>query len=280
MDKSLQLTRLPISVIIPCYNCAETIHRAVDSVIAQTELPSEIILIDDCSDDNSLTINAIDNIQKQYQDHNIAVIKMPVNSGPASARNIGWDLAKQPYLAFLDSDDTWHPKKLSTQYAFMKSNSDVVMTAHKSVIMRKSNECRIDLVQERIYKIGKIRILFFNFIPTRTVMLKKDINFRFLPDKRYAEDYLLWLTIILSGQTAYFIDYPMAVSYKHEYGEAGLTKCLSKNLDGVLDTYKRIFKKQLISFVVYTLVVIFAYISYARRLLIKSIMFKSFNQSN
>lgn len=276
----MQLTRLPISVIIPCYNCAETIHRAVDSVIAQTELPSEIILIDDCSDDNSLTINAIDNIQKQYQDYTIVVIKMQVNSGPASARNIGWDFAKQPYLAFLDSDDTWHPKKLSIQYAFMKNNSDVVMSAHKSVIMKKSNEYKIDLKQKHIHKIGKIRILFFNFIPTRTVMLKKDINYRFLPDKRYAEDYLLWLMIILSGQSAYFIDCPMALSYKHEYGEAGLTKSLSKNLDGVLDTYKRIFKKQFINFAVYILVVLFAYISHVRRLLVKLILIKSFNQSN
>jgi len=99
---------IPISVIIPCFRSTDTIERAVLSVVNQTVLPSQIILIDDASNDGS--IEKLFALQKEYPLANISVEVMPVNGGPGLARNRGWELATEPWLAFLDADDAWHPK--------------------------------------------------------------------------------------------------------------------------------------------------------------------------
>jgi len=100
-----------ISVIMPAYRAAHTIGRAVDSVLAQTLRPREIIVIDDGSPDD------LAGTLQPYADH-ITLLTKP-NGGAASARNTGIDAAWGDYLAFLDADDYWEPDKLERQYAIL-----------------------------------------------------------------------------------------------------------------------------------------------------------------
>lgn len=256
----------PVSVIIPCYRCAGTIQRAVDSVIAQTLPPHEIILIDDFSNDDGQTLGALDRLRQMYQRTNIKILSLHKNSGPGSARNAGWEESSQPYLAFLDADDSWHPKKLETHYQWMAEHPDVVLSGHPSVKIA-IGDAMPDLPQKKLVacRVNRRGLLFKNCFPTRSVMLKREVPYRFIPEKRYAEDYLLWLTIVFSGQPAWFLNMPMAHSYKEEFGAGGLTANLWQAQQGVLDTYRNLYNADFISFFVYILVSSFSFLKFLRR---------------
>ena len=98
-----------VSCIIPCYNAERFLGEAIESVIAQTLRPAEIIVIDDGSTDGSAAVAAryADRVEYLRQD----------NAGPAAARNRGVELTHGNYVAFLDADDLWHAEKLERQAA-------------------------------------------------------------------------------------------------------------------------------------------------------------------
>jgi len=96
-------------------------------------------------------------------------------------------------------------------------------------------------------------------------MLRRDLSFRFLPEKRYAEDYLLWLSIVLNSRPAHVLNMPMAYTYKQEFGEGGLTGDLWKTQKGVIDTFQRIYNAGLISRLVFIFISSFSYLKYSRR---------------
>jgi glycosyltransferase involved in cell wall biosynthesis len=190
-----------VSVIIPCYSCSDTLVRAVTSVASQIFLPMEIILIEDASPDHGKTLLVIDAVIKQYSDIlNIKLIKFNENKGAASARNAGWNLATQPFIAFLDADDEWHRDKLKIQFEFMKSNQEISISGHSHQI--KSSFCESWESSKKFHfkLVSKWSFLLKNQFCTPSVMLKREIPFRFLEEKRYAEDYLLWLQISFSNQ--------------------------------------------------------------------------------
>lgn len=255
----------PVSVVIPCYRCADTIQRAVDSVVDQTLPPQEILLVDDFSNDEGETLAALDRLRQTYQGMNIKILQLGKNSGPGSARNAGWDESSQPYLAFLDADDSWHPEKLEIQYQWMAAHPHVVLSGHPSI--KNTRGAALPNFPEKLvtYHVNRRSLLFSNCFPTRSVMLKREVPYRFIPEKRYAEDYLLWLTIVFCGQPAYFLNMPMAYSFKDEFGDGGLTGNLWKTQQGVLDTYQRLFNADFISFFAFILISIFSFLKYFRR---------------
>jgi len=105
-----------VSIITPAYNSEKTIGEAIQSVLNQTYQNWEMIIINDCSRDQTLQIV----ITYSLKDNRITVIDLERNNGVANARNIGIKKAKGRYIAFLDSDDLWSPQKLSKQVDFMK----------------------------------------------------------------------------------------------------------------------------------------------------------------
>lgn len=107
-----------VSVVIPSYNREATIERAVKSVLDQTYKDIEVIVVDDCSTDNTGKI--VENMIKA--DNRVRYYKLEKNSGACVARNKGIDLAQGEYIAFQDSDDEWLPKKLELQIDAMKEN--------------------------------------------------------------------------------------------------------------------------------------------------------------
>ena len=258
--------RCPVSVIIPCYRCADTIERAVESVALQTSPPQEIFLVEDCSDDTGKTLQTLQRLKQIYQDKfEINIIVLKTNNGPGGARNAGWSEATQPYLAFLDADDSWHPRKLEIQYQWQVAHPEVVFTGHQT--RRADNLIPSPVLPETIVSriISKRALLLSNRFPARSVMLRREMTFRFDPNKRYAEDYLLWLKIVLHGGKAALLELPLACSYKADYGSKGLSAHAWEMEKGELDTYRRIYQESLISRFAYIGCITLSLIKHMRR---------------
>lgn len=117
-----------ISVVIPSYNGANSIARALDSIRDQTLLPVEVIVVDDASTDNTLEI--VEHWQASFISIALRIITQPINHGTAVARNIGWDQARGDFVAFLDDDDSWHPQKLVLQSAWLQKNPNAKACGH------------------------------------------------------------------------------------------------------------------------------------------------------
>ena len=105
-----------VSIIMPTYNCGRFIHESIDSVLAQTYTNWELIIVDDCSTDNTSEVVA------SFDDPRIHYLQNEQNEGAAITRNRALREAQGRYIAFLDSDDVWMPDKLEQQIAFMQQN--------------------------------------------------------------------------------------------------------------------------------------------------------------
>ena len=154
-----------ITVIIPTYNRANTIERAIRSVLAQTIGELKIIVIDDASNDNT------ESIVRSIGTGDIEYIKLTSNRGACNARNIGIRNSATKYIAFLDSDDEWFPEKMEKQYQFLQeTDADVVLC---SVIRQELHRCAI--FPDRLHD-GDIHkdLLRGNFISTGMVFGKRD----------------------------------------------------------------------------------------------------------
>ncbi|MEO5558592.1 MAG: glycosyltransferase family 2 protein, partial [Dokdonella sp.] len=100
-----------VSVVMPVYNAAATLRKSIDSVLGQSHAAVELLAVDDGSRDASAQI--LD--EYAARDPRVRALRMPVNGGVAAARNLALDAAQGRYIAFLDSDDWWHPDKLARQ---------------------------------------------------------------------------------------------------------------------------------------------------------------------
>lgn len=105
-----------VSVIMPSYNTGKFIKQSIESVINQTYRNWELIIVDDCSTDDT------DEVVSSFKDERIRYLKNKINSGAAISRNRALREAKGRWIAFLDSDDLWMPNKLEKQIAFMQDN--------------------------------------------------------------------------------------------------------------------------------------------------------------
>lgn len=262
----------PVSVVIPCYRCRTTVGRALGSVAAQTLRPREVILIDDASDDDTIVI--LQDLQNLYGDDWLKVIRRQINGGPGAARNTGWDAAVQPYIAFLDADDTWHPRKIEIQLQYMQSHPEISITGHR-LRWQKEGE-KIDVyapLPERygVFPIVHWRLLTSNILLTPTVMLRRDIPFRFEPSKRYSEDYLLWLSIILAGYKGAFIDLELAYIHKAPYGAGGVSRQLWKMEKEELDNYWRLWRKKQIPLISLLGLMPFSLAKFMRRVMVSKL---------
>lgn len=241
---------VPVSVIIPCYRCADTIERALVSVARQSAVPEKVILIDDLSGDD--TLDQLYRVQQYYPAGWITVIAKPANDGPGATRNAGWEAATTPYIAFLDADDSWHPHKVALQYRLMADAPELALSGHrggqKDLPDARGDEPAPSLpAVADAHPVSRRRLLFFNEFITRSVMLRRDLPQRFEPKKKYCEDYLLWLQIVFAGHPASVLEHTLAYAYKADSGEGGLSQNVWLMEKGELDTYQRIFREQRIS---------------------------------
>lgn len=227
-----------VSIITPAYNAAEYIAETIESVLAQTYPNWEMLIVNDCSKDNTAEI-----VQSYAaKDKRIKLINLTQNSGAAVARNTAIQNAKGRYITFLDSDDLWEKEKLQKQIQFMQQNGYVfTYTSYEHFKETKENiQNQVQIPKSLNYN----QALKGNQIGCLTVMLdKKQIpNIHFTTQKH--EDYILWLNILKQGQTAYGIQESLAL-YR-----TGNSKSISGNkLQSALWTWKVYRESQRLSVV-------------------------------
>jgi len=181
---------LKISVIIPAYNRVATLARAIDSVLAQSYKVDEIIVVDDGSTD------ATSEVAKMYDE--VSLLRQK-NMGVSSARNNGVMMAANEWIAFLDSDDTWHPKKIAFQVAYHQKHKETKFMYTDEVWVSGERELP---VPKKYHKPESIRfeeaLEYCNIAPSSVLMQKKlfDRLGGFDESLEVCEDYDLWLRVL------------------------------------------------------------------------------------
>ena len=167
--------------------------RAIDSVLAQSYKASEIIVIDDGSSD------ATSEVAKMYPD--ILLLRQN-NMGVSTARNNGVMMASHEWVAFLDSDDTWHPKKLAFQVAHHKKNPDSLISYTDEVWIRNEKECPLPKKFQKPQRVTFENSLEYCNIAPSSVLVNKEYFDRlggFDEAMEVCEDYDLWLRVLKEG---------------------------------------------------------------------------------
>jgi len=215
-----------VSIITPSYNSSKYIYDTIQSVVSQTYVNWEMIIVDDFSTDNSILI--IQNILEI--DSRIKLIKLKKNVGPAIARNKAIEISSGKYIAFLDSDDLWHKDKLEKQLKFMDRKGIYFTFSSYNLIDKNSKE--IGLFEAK-NSIDYYDLLKTNSIGCLTAIYNAEVLGRvFMPIISKRQDLGLWLKILkLLGQ-AQGITEPLA-SYRI------LDKSVSSNkIDSALYQWK------------------------------------------
>lgn len=255
-----------VSVVIPCYRCKHTIKRALDSVYNQTLRPAEIILVEDASDDE--TLEYLNSISKEYSAGWIKVVPLEINSGPGTARNVGWNASNQRYVAFLDSDDSWHPQKIEIQYLWMERNPHVALTGQMGVVISEAVDATakcFHMNQVVFSEISKFRLLLSNKFSTPSVLIRREVQYRFTAGKRFCEDYELWCKVVCAGHGCFTVNVPLTFCYKPLYGHAGLSGDLWNMESGELNVYDVLLKNGSINMAVAFFLKAWSLMRYFRR---------------
>ena len=255
-----------VSVIIPCYRCAGTIERAVASVAAQTRRPAEVILVDDASGDG--TRKLLQNLSHHYEPGWIKLVFLAQNVGAGSARNAGWDLATQTYVAFLDSDDAWHPGKIEIQCAYMDEHPELVLSGHGYRRLDLDRLPDWPVKQGGSKPVRKWPLILSNKFVTPSAMVRRDVPYRFVAKQRYMEDHMLWLKIVCDGGRIVKLDADLAAIYKEPFGVAGLSSQVWLMERSDLGNYRRLHQKNCINSIQFAFLVIYSALKFVRRLLI------------
>jgi glycosyltransferase involved in cell wall biosynthesis len=222
--------------------------------------------VDDSSQDSSrILLNKIKNSHKSF----VKVIFLDKNLGVSNARNIGWALATQPYIAFLDADDTWHPQKIAFQYNYMKKNPEIVMSGHSHILnFSQQNKLDWNIDRNQVFFIPKWRLIFSNQFITPSVMLKKEIEERFDSKQRHMEDHKLWVDIAYKHNQIAKLSAPLASIYKPAFGTNGLSGDLWKMEKADLSNLKHFLKSCYINQFEYLFLFLFSLIRFFRRICI------------
>ena len=178
-----------VSIIMPSYNTGGYIKNSIESVLAQTYENWELIIVDDCSTDDT------DSIVGQFSDKRIRYLKNKKNSGAAISRNYALREAKGRWIAFLDSDDLWLPEKLEKQIAFMENNGYSFSYTDYKIRWNGKNE------DPRVYTgpdvVNRKRMYRYCYFSTITVMYDRNVvGLIQIADIKKNNDYAMWLQII------------------------------------------------------------------------------------
>lgn len=213
-----------VAVVIPTFNSSLTIERALESVVSQTRPPNEVLVIDNASSDDTVPI--VRAFATRHQSVAWTIEVSPTNVGPGAARNRGWNLAKSEFLAFLDSDDSWHPEKLRLQGEIVRTFPETVLFGHQYLVLHQDDMTPRKPAESSAQVIDRFELHHFlirNRLSTPTVILRREITQRFPTDFWYGEDYALWLKLVAMYGSAIFQRCALTYLHKSTYGESGLS---------------------------------------------------------
>ena len=210
-----------VSVVMPAYNAELFIEEAIMSVVNQTVSDWELIVVDDCSQDNTVKI-----VQKMAEkDSRIQLIKNDVNMMVSKTRNLGIEISQGKYVALLDSDDYWKPNFLERiVLCIEKSNADLVYCSYELVGEQGQKVCNDFIVPlSTTFDEAIVR----SAITCSTVLMKSEIakNNPF-PTNVYHEDITLWFTLLRDGKIARG-DQTVLASYRQRSGSRSSDKIRS-----------------------------------------------------
>lgn len=228
-----------ISVVIPTYNRAELLYNSINSVLSQTFSDFELIVVDDCSPDNTSAVLG------SFSDKRLRVLRNSSNKGIAAVRNIGVTNSNGQYIAFLDDDDEWLPDKLEKQMKVLKSGPGSLVCVYSgSLIIGPGGD--VVRTSVPIYR-NKVlnELLLGNFITTSTVFLKKSCFEKtglFDEDIPFGEDYDMWIRIAEHFEYD-FVPEPLT---RYRVHPGSLTRNYAKVISGlvkILSKHERLFAR-------------------------------------
>lgn len=196
------MQRPQVSVIIPGYNCSDTIEMALDSVLDQG-MDVEIIVINDCSPDD------LDGVMARYVHlPQIIYVKNETNLGAAGSRNKGVAIARGEYVAFLDSDDCWAPGKLKKQLDLIRKTGSVLCCTARE-LMTPEGVCTGRVIPVKT-TITYRDLLRHNSINCSSVLIRREAALAVpMEHEDSHEDYITWLKILRDYGTAVGINEPL-----------------------------------------------------------------------
>jgi glycosyltransferase involved in cell wall biosynthesis len=193
-----------VSVIIPTFNRKELCRKAVSSVLNQTYKNYELIVVDDCSDDGTSAEYLFGKEQRN------TYIRQKYNCGVSKSRNTGVSHSKAEWIAFLDSDDEWHPNKLEKQVQWISNNPSYNIVQTKEIWIRKGVRVNPPKTHEKIAGLIFKESLERCMITPSSVMLRKKLFIEigtFNESIPACEDYGLWLRITLNHPVGLIDEY-------------------------------------------------------------------------
>ncbi len=161
-----------VSIVLPTYNRAHTLKKAVDSILAQSYPHFELLIVDDGSTDGTKTLI------EGYEDDRIRYCYAGLNQGAAAARNFGIERAECEYIAFEDSDDIWYPTKLEKQMNALREAGEETGFVYHKISYDMGNHCCAILPSEKIpleQKSGDIyaQLLYDNLVPCPAILARR-----------------------------------------------------------------------------------------------------------
>jgi glycosyltransferase involved in cell wall biosynthesis len=257
------------SVVIPAYNCANTIEEVLDSVRKQTriDLIKEVIVVNDGSVDE--TESKILAYKEKYSELNIRYFSQS-NHGVSYTRNRGIREAHEKWIALLDSDDIWFPHKIERQYNVIKDRNDICFLGCCS---------RVKFLF-KTYTQGLVKLtpkqLCIRYMPnTPSVVFKKDVGIELgLFDESFGhgEDVNFFQKFFLKDSYYILVEELIKIGIGKEFfNSSGLSSDLKKMKEGRERNFREMYKMRLISWPFYKMMVVFGKIKYLRRIVIKRI---------
>lgn len=189
-----------VSIVMPAYRAAGTIEDSIRSVLAQTHTEWELLVADDCSPDATREVVAA----WAQRDPRIRLVAMPVNGGPAAARNGALAQAQGRWIAFLDSDDLWLPRKLERSLAHARTTAaPLVFTGFRRISFDGSRTGDyIGVPRTLTYR----QLLGNTAIATSTVLLDRAQCGEVRMKRVFYDDFACWLEILKPGRVAHGLD--------------------------------------------------------------------------
>ena len=196
-----------VSIIMPSYNTARYISDSINSVLSQTYNNWELIIVDDCSTDNTI------DVVKSFKDSRIILLQNEKNSGAALSRNYALREAKGKWIAFLDSDDVWVPEKLEKQIAFMEENDYAFTFTDYRICL---NGTWLPYICTGPNVVNKRKMYNYCYFSTITVIYDREvIGLIQIADLKKNNDYAMWLKAI-EKSNAYRLPECLSFYIKHE----------------------------------------------------------------
>jgi glycosyltransferase involved in cell wall biosynthesis len=238
------MSNMGVSVIIPAYNSSSTIVRALDSVVNQSQSPLEIIVVNDASKDDTTQI-VVD--YSRTSSIPLYLHDFASNQGPGAARNFGWDNAKGQYVAFLDADDVWHPRKVELQSRLMDANPNLAMSCHSHHFgVDDPWEDNVERAKQVSHQLTDF--LWSNRCATPTVMFRRAVPQRFDPKRVVigVEDYQLWMRVVAIHGPCRKILAPLSHCSNPAFGGSGLSGRMWAMERGELAVFRALHSERLI----------------------------------